>query len=87
MDDTTLVRMANQIAAFFHASGHDAGVKGTAGHIRSFWDPRMRRQGRRRTGPDGDRCGHRTAEGGPGRNGGTSRLTSHPVSHPMTPKY
>ena len=43
MDDTTLIRMANQIAAFFTASGHDAGVKGTAGHIRSFWDPRMRR--------------------------------------------
>jgi formate dehydrogenase subunit delta len=43
MDDATLVRMANQIATFFHASGHDAGVKGTAGHIRSFWDPRMRR--------------------------------------------
>jgi formate dehydrogenase subunit delta len=43
MDDTALVRMANQIAAFFTASGHDAGVKGTAGHIRSFWDPRMRR--------------------------------------------
>ncbi len=43
MDDKTLVRMANQMAAFFTASGHDAGVKGIAGHIRGFWDPRMRR--------------------------------------------
>jgi formate dehydrogenase subunit delta len=43
MDDTAIVRMANQIAAFFAASGHDAAIDGIAGHIRSFWDPRMRR--------------------------------------------
>ena len=43
MDDATLIRMANQIADFFAASGHDEAVKGIAGHIRNFWDPRMRR--------------------------------------------
>jgi formate dehydrogenase subunit delta len=43
MDEATLVRMANQIASFFVAHGHDAAVSGIAGHIRSFWDPRMRR--------------------------------------------
>lgn len=39
-----LTRMANQIAAFFEAYPHDVAVKETATHIRSFWDPRMRRQ-------------------------------------------
>jgi len=43
MESATLVRMANQIADFFVASGHDEAVNGIAGHIRSFWDPRMRR--------------------------------------------
>lgn len=43
MDDATLVRMANQIADFFAAQGHDEAVQGIAGHIRSFWDPRMRK--------------------------------------------
>ena len=39
-----LVKMANDIAAFFHAqSGPDA-PREIAGHIRRFWDPRMRRQ-------------------------------------------
>lgn len=39
-----IVRMANQIADFFVAYSHDVAVKETATHIRSFWDPRMRRQ-------------------------------------------
>ncbi|MGE0665123.1 MAG: formate dehydrogenase subunit delta [Sphingomonadales bacterium] len=43
MDTAGIVRMANQIADFFAAQGHDAAVAGIAGHIRSFWDPRMRR--------------------------------------------
>jgi formate dehydrogenase subunit delta len=38
-----LVYMANQIGAFFRSQGGDAGVKGTAEHIRKFWDPRMRK--------------------------------------------
>ncbi len=43
MDDADLVRMANQIAAFFAAQGHDEAVSGIAAHIRSFWEPRMRK--------------------------------------------
>jgi formate dehydrogenase subunit delta len=37
-----LVYMANQIGAFFRSQGEEAAVKGTAEHIRKFWDPRMR---------------------------------------------
>jgi formate dehydrogenase subunit delta len=37
-----IVRMANQIAAFFAPYPHDKAVQETATHIRSFWDPRMR---------------------------------------------
>ncbi len=43
MDSAMIVRMANQIADFFAAQGHDDAVAGIAGHIRSFWEPRMRR--------------------------------------------
>jgi formate dehydrogenase subunit delta len=39
-----IVRMANQIADFFAAYPHDTAVKETATHIRSFWDPRMRKE-------------------------------------------
>ena len=39
-----IVRMANQISDFFQAYPQDVAVKETATHIRSFWDPRMRRQ-------------------------------------------
>ncbi len=37
-----LVYMANQIGTFFRSQGGEAAVKGTAEHIRKFWDPRMR---------------------------------------------
>jgi len=37
-----LVYMANQIGKFFMSQSEDAAVKGTAEHIRKFWDPRMR---------------------------------------------
>jgi formate dehydrogenase subunit delta len=43
MEEATLVRMANQIAAFFAAQDHDEAVAGIATHIRSFWEPRMRK--------------------------------------------
>ena len=36
------VDMANQIGAFFRSQGEEAAIKGTAEHIRKFWDPRMR---------------------------------------------
>ena len=39
-----LVRMANQIAAFFHSRPREEGVVGVAEHINKFWEPRMRRQ-------------------------------------------
>lgn len=37
-------RMANQIAAAFGAYPEEQAVKETANHIKSFWDPRMRKQ-------------------------------------------
>jgi formate dehydrogenase subunit delta len=37
-----LVKMANQIGKFFAAQRHSDPVKGTAEHLRKFWDPRMR---------------------------------------------
>lgn len=37
-------RMANQIAKAFAAYPEDEAVKETANHIKSFWDPRMRKQ-------------------------------------------
>ena len=39
-----LVRMANQIATFFHSKPREEGITGVAEHINKFWDPRMRRQ-------------------------------------------
>ncbi|MER8828375.1 formate dehydrogenase subunit delta [Mesorhizobium sp. M0938] len=39
-----LVRMANQIADFFHSKPRDEGIAGVAEHINKFWEPRMRRQ-------------------------------------------
>jgi formate dehydrogenase subunit delta len=44
MDTHHLVSMANQIGSF-HASlpNRADALKGTANHIRRFWDPRMRR--------------------------------------------
>jgi formate dehydrogenase subunit delta len=42
MSPDKLVYMANQIGKFFRGQGDDAAVKGTAEHIKKFWDPRMR---------------------------------------------
>lgn len=40
-----LVQMANDIGNFFASEPeHDTAVAGIAGHIRKFWEPRMRRQ-------------------------------------------
>lgn len=38
-----LVRMANQIATFFHSQPAAEGPAGVATHINKFWEPRMRR--------------------------------------------
>jgi formate dehydrogenase subunit delta len=37
-----LVRMANQIGAFFRTQPHEDAVAGIADHIKSFWTPKMR---------------------------------------------
>jgi formate dehydrogenase subunit delta len=37
-----LVYIANQIGKAFRTQSKEAAVKGTAEHIRKFWDPRMR---------------------------------------------
>ena len=43
MDDSDIVRMANQIAEFHKPYPHDEAVAGIAEHIRLFWEPRMRK--------------------------------------------
>jgi formate dehydrogenase subunit delta len=40
-----LASMANDISNFFHAEpDHDIAVDSIAGHLKKFWEPRMRRQ-------------------------------------------
>jgi len=42
MDHSNIIRMANQIAAFFNGAAHDQATKDVAEHINKFWEPRMR---------------------------------------------
>ncbi len=43
MDGKKLVKMANEIAAFFAAEPErTVALEGIAGHLRRFWEPRMR---------------------------------------------
>lgn len=42
MKTDDIVRMANQIAAFFAAYPKEEAVAGVHGHIRDFWEPRMK---------------------------------------------
>jgi formate dehydrogenase subunit delta len=45
MDGPKLVKMANQIAAFFAVEPERAAaVEGVTNHLRRFWEPRMRRE-------------------------------------------
>jgi formate dehydrogenase subunit delta len=44
MSADKLVRMANQIADFFRSQPEDSAVAGAADHMKSFWNPVMRRQ-------------------------------------------
>ncbi len=45
MDTPKLVKMANEIAAFFEGDPDpQAALEGVAGHLKRFWDPRMRRE-------------------------------------------
>ena len=44
MDAHKLVKMANEIASFYEGEPeHAAVLEGVAGHLKRFWDPRMRR--------------------------------------------
>ncbi len=43
MSPEKLAYMANQIGRFFAHQKHDQAVESIAGHLRQFWDPRMRR--------------------------------------------
>jgi formate dehydrogenase subunit delta len=44
MENRDMIRMANQIAAYFEAYSRAEAIEGIAKHIKSFWDPRMRKQ-------------------------------------------
>ncbi len=45
MDGKKLVKMANDIASFFAAEPEPkVALEGIAGHIKKFWEPRMRRE-------------------------------------------
>ena len=44
MDNNDLIRMANQITAFFAPYPKGEAIDGIAKHIHLFWDPRMRNQ-------------------------------------------
>ncbi|MGH7985910.1 MAG: formate dehydrogenase subunit delta [Candidatus Binataceae bacterium] len=45
MEIERLIAMANQIGEFFEAQrDHAVAVNAVAQHIKSFWEPRMRRQ-------------------------------------------
>jgi formate dehydrogenase subunit delta len=39
-----LVQMANQVASFFASYPEAEAIDSTANHLKSFWDPRMRRE-------------------------------------------
>jgi formate dehydrogenase subunit delta len=43
MSSEDIVRMANDIGKFFAAYPHDEAVSGVQGHIRDYWEPRMKR--------------------------------------------
>lgn len=45
MNAQKLVKMVNEIASFFEAEpDRDVALEAVAGHLKRFWDPRMRRE-------------------------------------------
>lgn len=44
MESENMVHMANQIALFFASYPREDAIAGVAGHLRKFWEPRMRKQ-------------------------------------------
>ena len=65
MENRDMIRMANQIAAYFEAYPRTEALDGIAAHIRNFWTPRMRtaahrvHRGRRRGPVAAGHGGHR----------------------------
>jgi formate dehydrogenase subunit delta len=39
-----LVAMANQVASFFASYPEPEAIESTFGHLKAYWDPRMRRE-------------------------------------------
>jgi formate dehydrogenase subunit delta len=39
-----LIKMANEIGGFFAQMPREEAISSTAAHLKSFWEPRMRRQ-------------------------------------------
>jgi formate dehydrogenase subunit delta len=45
MDNSNLIKMANNIGAFFKSEpDRDLAIQGVEQHIRNAWEPRMRKQ-------------------------------------------
>lgn len=45
MDNSNLIKMANNIGAFFKSEpDREIAIQGVEQHIRNFWEPRMRKQ-------------------------------------------
>lgn len=44
MKDETMIRESNQIAEYFEIYNEQRAREAVTGHLRSFWEPRMRRQ-------------------------------------------
>ena len=44
MTTQRLVYMANQVADFFKSYPEPEAIEGTFGHLKAYWDPRMRRE-------------------------------------------
>jgi formate dehydrogenase subunit delta len=43
MSSNDIIRMANDISHFFAAYPHDEAVAGVQGHIKDYWEPRMKK--------------------------------------------
>lgn len=54
MSQDSIIRMANQIATFFATYPRAQAVQGTYDHIKSFWDPRMRKKLAEKVAAGGD---------------------------------
>ncbi len=45
MDNSNLIKMANNIGAFFQSEpDRELAIQGVEQHLRNFWEPRMRKQ-------------------------------------------